>query len=77
MNASINVVTHYKVTERFVFRFDDANRSQILKEVAHLAANPQIDFTWFDAALVSNKIRKGHYECCSSTSILKQSQRLT
>ena len=74
---TINVVTLNKPNRRFVFRFVDEHRDDLLQQVAQFAKDSEIDFTWFDAAIVSNKIRKGHFECFSSTSTSKPSQRLT
>lgn len=42
---------------RYVFRFDLANWKQIQKLVGSLAANPDVDFNWFDAAEVTYRIR--------------------
>lgn len=66
----VNVVSLNKITDRFIFRFDDANRDEVLRQIACLAANPQIDFNWFDAATVSNKIRKGYYDENEVSSVL-------
>lgn len=57
MDTEINVLALVKGNERFVFLFDDANRDATLRQLAHFAADPEIDFSWYDAATLSRKIR--------------------
>ncbi|MEO1530051.1 MAG: hypothetical protein AAFX06_31950 [Planctomycetota bacterium] len=58
MNKEINVLALVKGEEKFIFLFDDANRDQTLRQLARFAANPELDFTWYDAATLSRKIRE-------------------
>ena len=57
MDKEINVLALVKGEERFVFLFDDENRDETLRQLARYAANPELDFTWYDAAMLSRKIR--------------------
>ncbi len=57
MNQEINVMALAKGTERYVFLFDDESRSEALKMLARYASNPDLSFTWYDAAVLSQKIR--------------------
>lgn len=57
MDTEINVLALVKGEERFVFLFDDANRDETLRQLARFAANPELDFSWYDAAMLSRKIR--------------------
>lgn len=62
MADSINIVTLNKDDQHFIFAFDDANRDETLRQLAKFAANPGIEFSWHDAAQLSQKIRQGNYE---------------
>jgi hypothetical protein len=57
MEKEINVLALVKGEEKFIFMFDDANRDQTLRQLARFAANPELDFSWYDAAMLSRKIR--------------------
>ena len=58
MSKEINVLALVKGEEKFIFLFDDANRDQTLRQLARFAANPDLDFSWYDAAMLSRKIRE-------------------
>ncbi|MCP4885795.1 MAG: hypothetical protein ACPGLY_03175 [Rubripirellula sp.] len=57
MDREINVLALVKGEERFIFLFDDQNRDETLRQLARFAANPEVDFSWYDAAMLSRKIR--------------------
>ena len=57
MDKEINVLALVKGEERFIFLFDDQNRDDTLRQLARFAANPELDFSWYDAAMLSRKIR--------------------
>jgi hypothetical protein len=57
MDQEINVLALVKGNERFIFLFDDQNRDETLRQLARFAADPELDFTWYDAAMLSRKIR--------------------
>lgn len=57
MDKEINVLALVKGEEKFMFLFDDANRDETLRQLARFAADPELDFTWYDAAMLSRKIR--------------------
>ena len=58
MSQDINVLALVKGTERYVFLYDDANRAQTLRLLGRYASNPELSFTWYDAAVLSQKIRQ-------------------
>lgn len=45
-----------KGSEKFVFRFSNGNEGQLLDALVAAATNPQLDFDWFDAAVLSFKL---------------------
>ena len=57
MDREINVLALVKGEERFIFLFDDQNRDETLRQLARFAADPELDFSWYDAAMLSRKIR--------------------
>ena len=58
MTKDINVLALVKGSERYVFLFDDDNRAEALRTLGRYASNPDLSFTWYDAAVLSQKIRQ-------------------
>lgn len=58
MTTEINVLALVKGNERYVFLFDDDNRTETLRQIGRYAANPELSFSWYDAAVMSQKIRQ-------------------
>jgi hypothetical protein len=58
VTKEINVLALVKGEERYVFLFDDDNRVETLRQIGRYAANPELSFTWYDAAVMSQKIRQ-------------------
>lgn len=54
----INVLALVKGEERYVFLYDDASRAETLRTLGRFASNPELSFTWYDAAVLSQKIRQ-------------------
>lgn len=46
-----------KGSERYVFLYTEANRAETLRTLGRFASNPELSFTWYDAAVLSQKIR--------------------
>ena len=57
MDTEINVLALVKGEDRYLFLFDDVRRDETLRQLARFAANPELDFSWYDAAMLSRKIR--------------------
>jgi hypothetical protein len=58
VSTEINVLALVKGNERYIFLFDDDNRVETLRQIGRYAANPELSFTWYDAAVMSQKIRQ-------------------
>ncbi|MBL8798880.1 MAG: hypothetical protein JNM56_33660 [Planctomycetia bacterium] len=58
MHREFNVLALIKGNERYVFVFDDDSRNELLDAFRDQAANPNLSFTWFDAALLTDKARE-------------------
>ena len=57
-SSEINVLALVKGDERYVFLFDDGNCTETLRQIGRYAVDPDLSFTWYDAAVMSQKIRK-------------------
>ena len=58
MSQDINVLALVKGSERYVFLYDDSSRAETLRVLGRFASNPDLSFTWYDAAVLSQKIRQ-------------------
>jgi len=47
-----------KGSGKFIFVYDKANIEEMLRQVGKWASDPELDFTWYDAASVGQKIRE-------------------
>jgi hypothetical protein len=57
MHRELNVLALVKGEEKYVFLFDDANRIETLRMLGRYAADPELNFSWYDAAMLSQRIR--------------------
>ena len=62
MAGDINIVAIVKGEERYVFMFDEASRAETLRTLGRFASNPELSFSWYDAAVLSQKIRKTSFD---------------
>lgn len=53
-----HVVGIVKGGERYLFLYDLASRSEVLKTFGRFASDPGLSFTWYDAAVCSGTVRK-------------------
>jgi hypothetical protein len=58
VTQDINVLALVKGEERYIFLYSDAQRSEALRTLGRFAANPELSFSWYDAAVLSQKIRQ-------------------
>ncbi|MDA7950564.1 MAG: hypothetical protein MPJ24_03665 [Pirellulaceae bacterium] len=58
VNENIHVVALVKGKERFVFLFDENKHEEALRTFGRYASNPQLSFTWYDAAILGKRIRR-------------------
>lgn len=68
MSQEINVLALVKGEERYIFLFDDNNRSEALRQLGRYASNPELSFSWYDAAVLSQKIRQVTAEAAQAES---------
>jgi hypothetical protein len=58
VSQDINVLALVKGNERYIFLYDDASRAETLRTLGKYASNPELSFTWYDAAVLSQKVRQ-------------------
>jgi len=72
VSQDINVLALVKGEERYVFLYSDSNRTETLRLLGRYASNPDLSFTWYDAAVLSQKIRENQQEEVDSRFTLPQ-----
>lgn len=58
MSKDINILALAKGEERYIFLYNEENRSETLRTLGRYASNPELSFSWYDAAVMSQKVRK-------------------
>ncbi|MBT4866249.1 MAG: hypothetical protein HON53_14190 [Planctomycetaceae bacterium] len=54
----MNVLALVKDSERYVFLYDDDSDAALLQQLGQFASDPDLSFTWYDAAILSQKVRR-------------------
>jgi len=62
VSQDINVLALVKGEERYIFLFDDDHRADALRQLGRFASNPELSFSWYDAAVLSQRIRQAAQE---------------
>ncbi len=58
MSKSVNVLALVREEHRFVFLYDDNSIETMLATLSQYANDPELDFTWYDAAMMAQRVRK-------------------
>jgi hypothetical protein len=58
VTQDINVLALVKGEERYIFLYDDEHRSEALRTLGRFASNPELSFSWYDAAVLSQRVRQ-------------------
>jgi hypothetical protein len=58
MNQEVNVLALVKGKERYVFLYNDSNQTEMLRTFGRYASDPELSFSWYDAAVLSQKLRR-------------------
>ena len=58
MQRGMNVLALVKDSERYVFLYDDESTPELLRTLGKFAADKELSFSWYDAAVLSQKVRK-------------------
>lgn len=62
MNDDINVLALVKGRERYIFLYEDSQQAETLRMLGRYASNPDLSFTWYDAAVLSQKVRQSNLQ---------------
>ncbi|HQX50549.1 MAG TPA: hypothetical protein PLY87_22455 [Planctomycetaceae bacterium] len=57
MSRAVNVLALVRDGQRYIFLYDDSSVQQVLTQLAEFASDPELDFTWYDAATLSQRVR--------------------
>lgn len=57
MQRELNVLALIKGVERYVYVYDDASQPALIDAFRDQAADPLLSFSWFDAAVLTEKAR--------------------
>lgn len=58
MNSSVNVLALVRDEHRYVFLYDDESADTVLNQICSYASDPEFNLTWYDAALLSQRVRR-------------------
>lgn len=58
MRRELNVLALVKGDERYVFLYDDDCRGELIETFRNWAADPALSFSWFDAAVLTEKAKE-------------------
>jgi hypothetical protein len=58
MDRRVNVLALVKDGEHYIFLYDDRSLPQLLQTLGRYAADPELSFSWYDAAVLSQKVRR-------------------
>jgi len=58
MDEALNELRMFKDGHTYIFRYTDSNRSDMLRWIASFAASEYVNLNWYDAAMLSKKIRQ-------------------
>ena len=58
MGKAVNVLALVRDGHRYVFLYDDDSIDSVLATLAEYASDPELEFTWYDAAVLSQRVRR-------------------
>jgi hypothetical protein len=53
------LITFVKGNECYMFLYSESNRTELLRLFGRFAADNNLSFSWYDAAVLSKKVRDG------------------
>jgi hypothetical protein len=62
MTRELNVLALFKGDARFIFVYDDESREALIDDIRHKAADPSVAVNWFDAAVLTERVRNQEHE---------------
>ena len=62
MSKDINILALAKGEERYIFLYNDQTKNETLRTLGRYASNSELSFSWYDAAVMSQKVRRSANE---------------
>jgi hypothetical protein len=62
MTRELNVLALFKGEERYIFVYDDDSRESLIDDIRNRAADPAVPINWFDAAVLTERVRNQERE---------------
>ena len=62
MQHSVNVIALVKDSEHYVFLYDENDEATLMETLGRFASDPELSFTWYDAAVLSQRVRRMRLE---------------
>ena len=62
VSNDINILALAKGEERYIFLYNDDTRNETLRTLGRYASNSELSFSWYDAAVMSQKVRNSKNE---------------
>lgn len=58
MSQGVNVLALVKDSERYIFLYDEESSEELLQTLGRYASDKELSFTWYDAAVLSQRVRR-------------------
>ena len=58
MEKDVKVIALIKGEERYVFMYNENRHQEVLRVLGRYASDPELSFSWYDAAVLGQKIRQ-------------------
>jgi len=62
MAGDMSAIALVKGDERYVFLYEDDRHAEVLRVMGRFASDPELSFTWYDAAVLAKKVREHNDE---------------
>ncbi len=66
MGRAVNVLALVRDGHRYVFLYDDNSVETVLGTLSEYASDPELDFSWYDAAVLAQRVRRLRQEQLAS-----------
>ena len=58
MSEDVNILALSKGVHRYIFVYSDDRKKELLRQFGKFASNEELNFTWYDAAVLAKKVRE-------------------
>ncbi len=58
MRRELNILALIKGNERYLYIYDEESRQALIDAFRDQAADPRLNFSWYDAAVLTDKARE-------------------